>query len=267
MDFEFDRDEWTQDNISEIENRLLQNILECRTPEAVEAAMTYARFLSSIGITPENYPIFLLILDIENHWVIDALIGDRDPFLLLSPIQPNEFIVSRVFRMMTRWPKGGIYGKNLSVILGVLQAVYSSPRDGYRIYRLKISDVNAMGKHLDKDKGQDDPLNRAILEVLEKISELEDRTDPDMEEVARHAAAVRNAFFDDRKRMDEVIPPVLLVAKADRQEVAPRRQVPLRDAGLPTISAASAGSPTFESSTGNQESPREEPEDREAVGA
>jgi len=264
MDLDIDQDEWTQENISEIENRLLQNLLECRTPEAVEAAMTYARFLSSIGITPENYPLFLLILDIENHWVIDALIGDRDPFLLLSPIQPNEFIVSRVFRMMTRWPKGGIYGKNLSVILGVLQAVYSSPKDGYRIYQLKISDVNAMGKHLDKEKGQDDPLNRAILEVLEKISELEDPNDQDMEEVARHAAAVRNAFFDDRKRMDEVIPPVLLVARSDRQEVPPRRQTPLRDVGQQPATAT--GSPSFESSAGTQESPASD-EDREAVGA
>ena len=220
-----DDETWDESRIIEIENRLLQGIIGCRTTEAVESAVTFATFLSTVGLTPENYPVFLRILEVENHWVIDALIGDRDPFLLLSAVQPNEYIVGRILAMMTRWHKGGIYHKNLSIILGVLQSVYSSPRDGYRIYPLTIQDTNALGKHLDKEKGQDDPLNRAILEVLEKISELEDAGKPEMEEVAIHAADIRNAFFDDRKRMDDVIPPVLLVTSGDRQEVPPRKTV------------------------------------------
>jgi hypothetical protein len=220
-----DDEAWDESRIIEIETRLLQGIIGCRTTEAVEAAVTFATFLSTVGLTPENYPVFLRILEVENHWVIDALIGDRDPFLLLSAVQPNEYIVGRILAMMTRWHKGGIYDKNLSIILGVLQSVYSSPRDGYRIYPLRIQDTNALGKHLDKEKGQDDPLNRAILEVLEKIAELEDAGDPEMEEVAIHAADIRNAFFDDRKRMDDVIPPVLLVTSGDRQEVPPRKGV------------------------------------------
>jgi len=209
--------------IFEIESRLLQGIFGCRTTEAVESAVTYARFLNSVGITPENYSVFLKILEIANHWVIDALIGERDPFLLLSSVQPNRFIVQRCLAMMTRWHKGGIYSKNLSVIMGVLQSVYSSPRDGYRIAPLTIADANAIGKHLQKSKGQDEPLNRAILEVLEKIANLEDAGDAQMEEVAIHASAIRNAFFDDRKRMEDVIPPVLLVSSKDREEVPPRR--------------------------------------------
>ncbi len=209
--------------IGEIENQLLQGIFGCRSTEAVEASVTYAQFLSSVGISPENYPVFLRMLEIENHWVIDALIGERDPFLLLSGVQPNKFIVGRILAMMTRWHRGGIYSKNLSVILGVLQSVYSSPRDGYRIYPLTIADANAIGKHLDKEKGQDEPLNRAILEVLDKIAALEEAGNAEMEDVAIHAASIRNAFFDDRKRMEDVIPPVLLVTVEDRQETAPRR--------------------------------------------
>lgn len=209
--------------IGEIEKRLLQGVFGCRSTEAVEAAITYAQYLSSVGITPDNYPVFLRMLEIENHWVIDSLIGGRDPFLLLSGVQPNKYIVGRILAMMTRWHKGGIYPKNLSVILGVLQSVYSSPRDGYRIYPLSIADANAIGKHLDKDKGQDDPLNRAILEVLEKIADLEDAGNTEMDEVAMHASAIRNAFFDDHKRMEDVIPPVLLVTVKDRKEVPPRR--------------------------------------------
>ena len=215
-------EKWDESRIVEIENRLLQGIFGCRTTEAVEAALTYARFLSSVGITPENYPVFLKMLEIENHWVIDALINKRDPFLFLSPVQPNKYIVKRIFAMMTKWHKGGIYSKNLSVILGVLQSVYSSPNDGYRIYSLTIADVNALGKHLNKEKGQDDPLNRVILEILDNLSELEGSDNTEMEEIAIHASGIRNAFFDNRKEMSEVIPPVLLVTMDDRLEVPPR---------------------------------------------
>ena len=222
-----------EERIGEIENMLLQGVFGCRSTEAVEAAITYAQFLSSVGITPENYPVFLRMLEIENHWVIDSLIGERDPFLLLSGVQPNKYIVGRILAMMTRWHKGGIYPKNLSVILGVLQSVYSSPRDGYRIYPLSIADANAIGKHLDKEKGQDDPLNRAILEVLDKIAALEDDDDSEMEEVAIHASAIRNAFFDDRKRMEDVIPPVLLVTVEDRKEISPRQTAQLATTDRP----------------------------------
>jgi hypothetical protein len=210
------------DQISEIENNLLQGILGCRTTEAVEAAVTYAKFLSSVGITPDNYPLFLKMLEIENHWVIDALVANRDPFLMLSPVQPNKFIVNKIFAMLTKWRKGGIYSTNLSVILGVIQTVYSSPSNGYRIYPLSIADLNALGKHLNKEHGQDDPLNRVILDILENLSELEGKEDSEMEEIAIHASSVRNAFFDDRKEMEDVIPPVLLVTLDDRTEVPPR---------------------------------------------
>ena len=217
-------DTWDDSRISEIEKVMLQGIFGCRSTEAVESAISYGKFLSTVGITPENYPIFLKLLEIENHWVIDALIGDRDPFLMLSPVQPNQYIVNRIFGMLTKWSKGGIYSKNLSVILGVLQSVYSSPKGGYKIYAPSIADINALGKHLNKEKGQDDPLNRVILNILEKLSELESDEVTEIDEIAIHASSIRNAFFDDEKKMRDAIPPVLLVTVTDRVEVPPRRQ-------------------------------------------
>jgi hypothetical protein len=219
--------------ITEIETKLLQGVFACRSQEAVEAALTYARFLNMVGITPENYPVFLQMLEIENHWVIDELIGSRDPFLLLSSVQPNQYIVSRVLAMLMSWQRGGIYHKNLSMILGVLQSVYSSARDGYRIYPLRIADLNAIGKHLNKEKGQDDPLNRAILDLLSHTADLEGGGDEAMEEIAIHSAAIRNAFFDDTKRMEGVIPPVLLVSGQKHEEIAPRQERSFEGNGTP----------------------------------
>ncbi len=203
---------WTRERILAVENRILQQLMAARTPEAVEAAVSYARFLRMSGLTSENYPLFLKMLEIENHWVLDELIGDRDPFLLLSTIPPNRYIVSRSFKLLTKWRAGGIYPKTRAIVLGVLQNAYSSPKDGYKIYPLSIADVDNLGKHLEQEKGQDDPQNRCILDILEKIGQLEGlQLDDLMEGVARQAMQIRGNFFDNTKMLEDCIPQVLMV--------------------------------------------------------
>jgi len=219
-----DEGNWQDSEIFEIENQILQSIFSCKTTDAVEASLTYAKYLSKIGITPENYPVFLSMLEIENHWVIDALIGERDPFTLFSAVQPNQYIVGRILAMMDKWNRGGIHNKNLHVILGVLKSVYSSPNEGFRIHPLSIVDTNAIAKHLEKEKGQRDPLNRAILAVMERISNLQTSGDAEMEKIATHAANIRDSFLDERKKMEDVLPPSLLARGDHYQDVAPRKR-------------------------------------------
>jgi len=199
--------------------------MAARTAEAVESCISYARFLRLSGLDFETYPLFLKMLEIENHWVLDALIGERDPFLLLSTIPPNGYLVSKCFKLLTRWRPGGIYPKTLAIVLGVLQNAYSSPRDGYKIYKLSIADVDNLGKHLEKDKPQNDPRNRCILDILEKIGSLEGlRWEESMEAVARQAVKIRSSYFDNTKMLEDCIPQVLLVRGDYRQEeVSPTR--------------------------------------------
>ncbi|RKX90824.1 MAG: hypothetical protein DRP84_12550 [Spirochaetes bacterium] len=226
---------YTSQDIAVIENSMLSGILACRTQEAVEAAITYARYLNKTGLTYENYPLFVKVLEIGNHWVIDALIGERDPFLFFSSIKPNFEILTACFGLLAERHPGGLYAKSLSVILGVLQATYNVPEDGYKIYPLTVSDVNSLGKHLDEEAGQEDSLNRVILDILDKISQLEGLEDHtrDMEEVAIHANEIRNYFYDATKTIKDVIPPVLLVRMDYRKfEVAPRKEVPFEKSKL-----------------------------------
>ena len=170
---------WARESILQIENKILQQVMAARTGEAVESAVAYARFLRLSGLDTDNYPLFLKMLEIENHWVLDALIGNSDPFLLLSTIPPNKYLVSKCFILLTRWRPGGIYPKTLAIVLGVLQNAYSSPRDGYKIYKLSVADVDNLGKHLEKDKGQKDERNRCVLDILDRIGSLEGlRWDP-----------------------------------------------------------------------------------------
>jgi len=203
---------WSRSYILGVENKILQSLMAARTSEAVEAAVSYARFLKMSGLTSEIYPLFLKMLEIENHWVLDALIGDQDPFLLLSTIPPNNHIVAKSFRLLTKWRPGGIYPKTRAIVLGVLQKAYSSPKDGYKIFPLGIADVHNLGKHLEQEKGQNDPQNRCILDILEKISSLEGLMwDDSMEEVSRQAMKVRGYFFDNTKMLEDCIPQVLMV--------------------------------------------------------
>jgi hypothetical protein len=215
---------WARESILQVENKILQQIMACRTPEAVEAATSYARFLRLSGLDTENYPLFLKMLEIENHFVLDALLGNSDPFLLLSTIPPNGYLISKCFMLLTRWRPGGIYPKTLAIVLGVLQNAYSSPRDGYKIYKLSIADVDNLGKHLEKDKGQKDERNRCILDILDRVGSLEGvRSDDLMEQVARQAIKIRGNFFDNTKMLEDCIPQVLLVRGDYRaDETAPR---------------------------------------------
>lgn len=216
-------DIWTKESIMDVEINIVERMIGCRTTEAVESAISYARFLRMSGLTSDNYPLFLRLLEVENHWVIDSLIGEKDPFLLLSSIHPNNYLILSSFKLLTNWHPGGIYPKTLAIILGVLQAAFSSPKDGYRIYNVSINDVNNLGKHLNKELGQEDPNNRVILDILDRFGTLTGTSeDQNIEQMARQANNIRTFFFDKRKKLEEIIPQVLLV-KSDyiAKEIAP----------------------------------------------
>ena len=216
---------WTRETILQVENAILNQIMASRTPEATEAAISYARFLRLAGLDTENYTLFLKMLEIENHWVLDELIGPGDPFLLLSTIPPNPYLTQKAFQLLTRWRPAGIYPKTLAIVLGVLQNTYSSPKDGYKIYPLAVADVDNLGKHLEKNKGQNDPRNRCILDILDRIGQLEGLYwDESIEQVARQADRIRSNFFDNTKLLEDCMPQVLLVrGDYSQDEVAPNR--------------------------------------------
>jgi hypothetical protein len=202
---------WSDHSVFRVENDIINNIFACRTPEAVEAAIMYSAFLRKSGLTNENYPLFLKLLEMENHFVIDSLLGTTDPFLFMTPIQPTKHLVSACFRLLTNWHPGGIYPKTLAIVLGALQAAYSYAKDGYKIHIVTINDVNNLGKHLNKEKGQDDAVNRAILDILDRLASLEGQGDAEMELLSRQSNVIRGHYFDQRRKMEDAIPQVLLV--------------------------------------------------------
>ena len=132
---------------------LARNVILCNTPEHVDAAAALAQAVSSEGMNNRNYLLFLTLLETNHPYVIDILVGPRNPFLLFSPIKPNWFLVKETFRILAKFKGNELAVKALLALLGVVQNAYKTSKDGYKIYPLRMSDVYNIGKHLDTEQG------------------------------------------------------------------------------------------------------------------
>lgn len=196
---------------------ILNGIFGCSSPVQLESSIGFARYMSGVGITLTNYPIFLRLLQTNNRWIVDALIGRREPPLLFSTIRPNTFLVSKAFVLSSIWHPGQIYEKVLRAVMGIIENAFYDPDDGYRIYRLKVTDINSIGKFLDEGKDQFDDVNSLVLQVLDRITRMGSyEVNQRKRTLAKHAFNIRLAYFDNRKRCLEVIPQVLMT-RVDRE--------------------------------------------------
>ncbi len=223
---------------------LARNVILCNTPEHVDAAAALAQSVSLEGMNNRNYLLFLTLLETNHPFVIDILVGGRNPFVLFSPIKPNWFLVKETFRILAKFKGNELAEKSLLALLGVVQNAYKTSRDGYKIYPLRMSDVYNIGKHLDKERDQLDPRNRLLLEILYDVYFVGiDSENRGAKQIGIKANDIRMAFFDHTKRLLDAIPDVLLVKDIVRTPPAPRHY---------QWEAPAAPSPALES--------REEPE-------
>jgi hypothetical protein len=202
---------------------ILSGILSCRTALQVESSITFARYLSYSGLTRSNYRLFLRVLETNNKWVIDALIGKRNPSLLFSNIRPCAFLIKKALSLLSFWHPKQLYSKVLHSLLGVIEYAYHKPDEGYRIYRLRLADLNNIGKHLDEEKDQENPENRHLLDILDRITIIgEYGGSVYKNNISKHAFRIRHAFFDDTKKLSDIIPQVLLVSLSrEDMEISP----------------------------------------------
>ncbi|WP_319560542.1 hypothetical protein [Marispirochaeta sp.] len=217
---------WQQEDLNKLELSFLHEMFRCDAVERVDATLAYAKYLNHKGVDSDNYPIFLRILEMKNHWVVDALIGGKDPEQYFSNIQPNYYIVKACFAAFASAQRGGIYPTSLIAYLSILQTTYRNPLEGYRVYPPTSTDINHLGKHLNESKEQLDPLNRIILTILDRISALVDPGRPeesqDIMAIATQANNIRGKFLDMTKSLREAIPDELLgVSDYIEEEIPP----------------------------------------------
>ncbi len=201
---------------------LARSVILCNTVESVDAAAALAQVISREGMNNRNYLLFLVVLDTNNPHVIDVLIGRRNPYLLFSPIKPNWFLIKETFRILAKYKVNELCEKALLALIGVVQNAYKASKDGHRIYPLSLSAVYSIGKYLDKEKDQLDERNRLLLEILFDIYFVGiDSEDNNAIRVGIRANDIRMAYFDNTKKMVDVIPHVLLLHEEARPPIAP----------------------------------------------
>jgi hypothetical protein len=218
---------------------LARNVILCNTPEHVDAAAGLAQAISSEGMSNRNYLLFLTLLETNHPFVIDILVGPRNPFLLFSPIKPNWFLVKETFRILAKFKGNELAVKALLALLGVIQNAYKTSKDGNKIYPLRMSDVYNIGKHLDTDRDQLDPRNRLLLEILFDIYFVGiDSDNRGTKQIGIKANDIRMAFFDNTKRLLDAIPDVLLVKDIVRVPTGPKYyQWTAPETGAPALEA------------------------------
>jgi hypothetical protein len=205
---------WGEEDLNKLSLSFLNGIFKLNEVQGVDATLFFAHYMRMVTVNPDNYPLFLKIIEMKNHWIVDAVIGDSDPEHYFDNVQPNYFIVNECFRSFERAQPQGIYEKSLLVFMGILMKTYKNPLEGYRIYPLTEIDINNLGKHLLESENQLYPLNAFILTILDKVSEL---IDPGKEEdnqeiikIATQSSKIRNTFLDMTKNLTEAIPELLL---------------------------------------------------------
>ena len=202
---------------------ILNGIMGASTEAEVESGVFFARYLSGVGINPYNYGLFLRVLETNNKYIVDALIGPRDPRLLFAIIKPNYSLLEKAFQIITFRRPGQIYSKTLLAAMGIIEYSYHDANDGYKIYPLDISDINNIGKYLDQGKNQYDLINETALDILFRISEMgsiEYKFEKSL--LAKHAHGIRMAYFDNTKRLTDIIPQLLMTqSPREDSEVKP----------------------------------------------
>ncbi len=217
---------WDQEDLDKLELSFLNRIFKLEESQGVAATVTFARYLNMVGVNPDNYPIFFRLIAMRNHWIVDAILGKTDPEEYFINIQPNFYIIRECFRGITEVKRGGIYPKSLQIYLGILRRTYSNPLEGYRVFPLDTVNCNNLGKHLNEEKDQKDPLNLDILTILDKVASLISPGKPESDEaiisVATQANNIRGKFLDMTKSLNEAIPDLLLeVEDYTKLEISP----------------------------------------------
>jgi hypothetical protein len=194
----------------------------CMTDTQVECAVAFARYLNRCGINGDNYQLFLRLVMTNNPWVIDELLHEREPRLLFSTIRPDAELIDAAFQTLYSRHPEELYPPALEALLGIIESSYFDPDDGYRIRRLSIADINTLGKFLLKSETQENPQNRLILEILDRICHLgEYYGEQDKSVLSKQAFNVRFAYFDTTRELVDAIPHPLLVRVPDTGKVRP----------------------------------------------
>jgi len=151
------------------------------------------------------------MLEIENHFVLDALLGNSDPFLLLSTIPPNAYLISSASCCSHA---GGRAASTRRPSRSSWACCRTPTAPARRLQDLQAQHCRRGQPRQAPGEGQGAEGRAQPLRARHPRPHWIARgpaLDDTMEQVARQAIRIRGNFFDNTKMLEECIPQVLLV--------------------------------------------------------
>lgn len=209
--------------LRELELDLLHNALDCREPHGVELSRSFALYVAHMGVHRKNALLVLQLLETNNRYVIDGLLGSKNPYLLFSTTKPNTLLLARSFDLLRYHRSKELYRPALLALLGMVDMAYNASSDGFGLYPLSVNDLYSLCKYLDKASDQDEESNKVILRIAEHLFAMGQAAGAsrEMKSMADHAMRIRITFLDKRKKLEDLMPEELLMEDGDKIHVPP----------------------------------------------
>lgn len=220
-----------EDELRKLRLEAINRILKVEDGHAVEAAVEFAKYMHHVGLNPDNYPLFIEVMKNGNPFVLEALIGEDEPFTYFDNVETSPYMVAEFIKILYDFNPGALHEKLLMLVMGVLLRTYKNPIAGYKKYQVSIDELNAIGKNLHPERDQDDQLNRKILDFFAEIGDIINvSNDEALETIANHAINIRNVFLDPTQKLAEKIPE-LLVQRVEYLDgaIPPRNTKPFKE--------------------------------------
>ncbi|WP_028975079.1 hypothetical protein [Spirochaeta cellobiosiphila] len=221
----------SEEELVKLRLEAIDYIIRADEPHRVDAAIEFAKYLNYVGLNPDNYPLFIEIMENGNPHVLEALIGQKDPFTYFDVVETSPYMIHEFVQILYQFQPGALHEKLVLLVMGVLLRTYIDPIAGYKKYQISMDELNAIGKNLDPEKDQNDPLNRKILDFFGEIGDIINvSNDEALELIANHAINIRNVFLDPTQKLSDKIPELLVQrVKYLDGAVPPRKTKPLKE--------------------------------------
>lgn len=201
---------------------MIDDALQCNSSSRVSTSIGLASMIYHMGIRDKNASFVLDLLETNNEYVVDALVVDSDPFIMMRNITPTRLILSKTFKILAFHNPGHLYPKVLLALLGVIDIAYKRSVDGFDIYPFTLSELNNISKYLDESRDQFDQVNKVLLRILENLHDMGIGSDDwKIRLMAFQAIQIRLAFFDQNKSLIDIIPEELLTRVKKRRSIKP----------------------------------------------
>lgn len=184
-----------------MENRdILENMLKSGTSAGREGVLSFSRYLVTCPLSLKTVPLYLKVIRTGHQGIADILFSMRDPESLFTTVTMSPDLLRGLFDLLSEINMHTVEGETaVSLLSGVYAGIevfslWKPP------FRLTVFDIYNAGKYLVSNEIRAVELS---LKIIESVSDLHESA---FKDVSRTALDIMSAYYDDSKKLQQVIP-------------------------------------------------------------